>query len=181
MELNDVRALKRTLTQQLVKRVSERVTARSLDVAARPMADAKQIPASLALGIARSERGAFKLAVRIQQHSRTVDEQLEVIRKRAVGETDERFIGPIRKLVAPWHQRRHRPLRIGTSIGHFNITAGTLGCLVKPRRGDQPLILSNNHVLADENRGNQGDAILQPGAYDGGKRPKDVIGFLEKY
>ena len=56
-----------------------------------------------------------------------------------------------------------------------------LGCFVKTRRGGQPLILSNNHVLADENRGKRGDAILQPGSYDGGKRPKDAVGKLEKF
>jgi len=54
----------------------------------------------------------------------------------------------------------------GVSIGHHDITAGTFGCLV--RREEEVYILSNNHVLADMNRGQQGDAILQPGAADGG-------------
>lgn len=157
------------------------MTARALDLPAGPLAGAKQIPPSLALGVARAGRGDFKLAVRIQQHSRTVDEYLVSIRKQAAGETDERFIGPLRKLGAMWPRKRHRPLRIGTSIGHFGITAGTLGCFVGMRRGGQPLILSNNHVLADENRGKRGDAVLQPGAYDGGKRPKDRVGTVENF
>lgn len=59
-----------------------------------------------------------------------------------------------------------RPAKGGCSIGHYNITAGTLGCLT--RRGDEELILSNNHVLANENKGSIGDLILQPGPYDGG-------------
>jgi len=54
----------------------------------------------------------------------------------------------------------------GVSIGHYRITAGTLGCLV--RRGGEVFILSNNHVLCDCNRGQEGDAILQPGPTDGG-------------
>jgi len=54
----------------------------------------------------------------------------------------------------------------GVSIGHYAITAGTFGCLV--RRGDEIFILSNNHVLADVNAGSPGDAIIQPGRYDGG-------------
>ena len=54
----------------------------------------------------------------------------------------------------------------GVTVGHYRITAGTFGCLVR-RRGDV-FILSNNHVLADCNRGQEGDAILQPGASDGG-------------
>jgi hypothetical protein len=49
----------------------------------------------------------------------------------------------------------------GTSVGHYRITAGTFGCLV--RRGGDVFILSNNHVLADVNDGQEGDAILQPG------------------
>lgn len=54
----------------------------------------------------------------------------------------------------------------GVSLGHSGITAGTFGCLV--RRGERSYVLSNNHVLADSNRGQIGDAILQPGAADGG-------------
>lgn len=42
-------------------------------------------------------------------------------------------------------------------------------------------LLSNNHVLADENRAKLGDTILPPGAFDGGKNPKDVIGSLAKF
>ena len=181
MDLNDARDLKRSLTEQLVRRVSQRMTARALDLPAGPLAGAKEAPPSLALGVARAGRNDFKLAVRIQQRSRMVDEYLDASRKQAAGETDERFVGPLRKLAATWHRKRHRPLRIGTSIGHYRITAGTLGCFVKARRGGQPLILSNNHVLADENRGKRGDAIIQPGSYDDGERPGDVVGRLEKF
>ncbi len=54
----------------------------------------------------------------------------------------------------------------GVSVGHYRVTAGTFGCLV--RRGGEVLILSNNHVLADTNKGKIGDAILQPGVVDNG-------------
>jgi len=33
----------------------------------------------------------------------------------------------------------------------------------------------------DEDRGKKGDAILQPGAYDGGKNPSDRIGTLDGF
>jgi hypothetical protein len=66
----------------------------------------------------------------------------------------------------------------GVSIGHYRITAGTFGCLV--RRGDEVFILSNNHVLADVNRGQPGDAVLQPGPADGGT-PDDRIATLADY
>jgi hypothetical protein len=74
---------------------------------------------------------------------------------------------------------RFRPAPGGSSIGHFQITAGTLGCLV--RKNDSIYILSNNHVLANSNEGTAEDAILQPGSYDGGKEPADVIGTLSEF
>ena len=81
--------------------------------------------------------------------------------------------------IPPIYHRKVRPAMGGLSIGHYSITAGTLGCLVK--RGQDTLILSNNHVLANENRGVQGDPILQPGRFDGGKEDKDVIAKLDSF
>jgi hypothetical protein len=75
-------------------------------------------------------------------------------------------------------KQKMRPARPGVSIGHYNITAGTFGCLVK--RGSDVFILSNNHVLADSNNGKAGDAIWQPGKYDGGT-DADKIGELADY
>lgn len=77
------------------------------------------------------------------------------------------------------HRDRWRPtVPPGVTIGHEDITAGTFGCLV--RRGDERLILSNNHVLADSNAGQIGDAILQPGRSDGGT-DADKIAELTDY
>jgi hypothetical protein len=61
---------------------------------------------------------------------------------------------------------KQRPALGGDSIGHYTITAGTLGCIVQKNR--QLMILSNNHVLANSNEGKKGDEILQPGSYDKG-------------
>lgn len=66
----------------------------------------------------------------------------------------------------------------GASIGHYRVTAGTFGCLV--RREDSVFILSNNHVLADVNQGRAGDSILQPGPADGGTAD-DRIAVLADY
>jgi hypothetical protein len=71
-----------------------------------------------------------------------------------------------------------RPARPGVSIGHHQITAGTFGCLVQ--RNGQVYILSNNHVLANSNNAQLGDAILQPGPHDGGTLA-DQIGTLEQF
>ncbi len=71
---------------------------------------------------------------------------------------------------------RFRPAPGGVSTGHVNITAGTLGCLVK--RENRTFILSNNHVLANSNNAEKGDVILQPGLHDGGVVPDDYIAKL---
>ncbi|HID88817.1 MAG TPA: hypothetical protein EYP52_03805 [Anaerolineae bacterium] len=79
------------------------------------------------------------------------------------------------------HQKptdRWRPAPPGVSIGHSQVTAGTFGCLV--RRGEEIFLLSNNHVLADLNRGRPGDPILQPGTADGGTM-EDRIGTLAEF
>jgi hypothetical protein len=74
---------------------------------------------------------------------------------------------------------RVRPAPGGVSIGHRDITAGTLGCLVK--KNGVIHILSNNHVLANSNSASAGDAILQPGPHDGGKYPDDHIAHLTDF
>jgi hypothetical protein len=76
---------------------------------------------------------------------------------------------------------RERPAPSGISIGHVNITAGTLGCLVNDNTDQTLCILSNNHVMADGNQANIGDAIVQPGPFDGGAAPADTIATLKRF
>ena len=76
---------------------------------------------------------------------------------------------------------RWRPALGGVSLGHYKITAGTLGAVVRDRKTDTRLILSNNHVLANNNQGQQGDPILQPGAVDGGREGNDTFATLERF
>ena len=75
--------------------------------------------------------------------------------------------------------RFERPVPIGVSTGHPDITAGTIGCRVTD--GTNVYALSNNHVYADENRAYIGDDVLQPGPYDGGVNPDDAIGTLSAF
>jgi hypothetical protein len=72
--------------------------------------------------------------------------------------------------------RFDRPVPIGISTGHPAITAGTIGCRVTD--GTNVYALSNNHVYANENQANIGDAVIQPGTYDGGSSHADDIGTL---
>jgi hypothetical protein len=91
--------------------------------------------------------------------------------------TDVWETGPFRALVS--RTGRVRPAPGGVSLGHRDITAGTLGCLVR-RRGER-LILSNNHVLANSNAASPGDPILQPGPHDGGRLGADELASLEDF
>lgn len=103
---------------------------------------------------------------------------------RSVGtvRTDVIEVGEMRLLQ---RRTRIRPAPGGVSIGHYKVTAGTLGAIVSDSKTGQPFILSNNHVLAnmtqgDDDRASIGDPILQPGRYDGGT-DEDVIGHLGRF
>lgn len=77
---------------------------------------------------------------------------------------------------------RFRPtVPAGVSIGHYLVTAGTIGAIVFEKSTGEPLILSNNHVLANSNFATIGDPILQPGPTDHGVRPNDVVAQLFRY
>jgi len=94
--------------------------------------------------------------------------------------TDVVEVGRLEALVNP--RNRFRPnIPAGVSIGHYKVTAGTLGAIVFDRNTGEPLILSNNHVLANSNEAEIGDAILQPGPTDHGLRPDDVVAKLHRF
>lgn len=83
-------------------------------------------------------------------------------------------------------RQRIRPAMGGFSVGHPKITAGTIAtCVydVRPFPGipRRYYILSNNHVLANSNNAQIGDPILQPGRYDGGTLPADIIARLSRF
>jgi hypothetical protein len=82
------------------------------------------------------------------------------------------------------HRFRMRPAPGGISVGHFQISAGTLGCLCRGRtapRNNRLMILSNNHVLANSNSAATNDCICQPGPSDGGTCPADQVALLESF
>ncbi|MEH6451500.1 MAG: PKD domain-containing protein [Psychromonas sp.] len=74
--------------------------------------------------------------------------------------------------------RFQRPVPIGVSTGHPDVTAGTIG--VKLTDGKFFYALSNNHVYANFNKASIGDNVLQPGSIDGGTS-NDVIGTLSDF
>jgi len=148
-------------------------------IPSRRTEDVQRIQPSVALGVAPGkDSGHYRLAVRVQHPNLLRSSYVQRAVEVAKGEADVRLIGHLVKRDDGF-QQRHRPIRPGISVGHFRITSGTIGCFVE--RGRKTFILSNNHVLADENAGEPGDVILQPGDADGGRRPRDVVATLARF
>ncbi|ACQ82175.1 conserved hypothetical protein [Beutenbergia cavernae DSM 12333] len=144
----------------------------------------------VALGLAPRADGSFALAVRPRLGTPTA----RMVARRITDElgaegVDVRRTGRIRPLrtatsgmrwpvpqaQATGETGRVRPLRPGLSIAHVDVTAGTLGAFVTYDGARH--VLSNHHVLVGSS-GQPGDAVLQPGPFDGGSDPADRIGAL---
>lgn len=91
--------------------------------------------------------------------------------------TDIKPTGMLRAFQDP--TGRFRPAPGGVSLGHYQITTGTFGCLVE--KNGQKYILSNNHVLANSNEASIGDPVLQPGSHDGGTESRDQLAELSEF
>jgi hypothetical protein len=76
-------------------------------------------------------------------------------------------------------QAKRSPVEPGFSVGHVDVSAGTLGAFVTP--GKTLRILSNCHVLADSGAGAIGDPILYPARDDSGRDPADVVAALSRF
>jgi hypothetical protein len=139
----------------------------------------------IAVGFAVDPRREHQVSLALLLQSRTllhhpiVEEAV-----RRVGDAEMRLIvtGPVSpRSVA--NGGRCRPLRIGASIGHVNVTAGSLGCFATCRKEGTLGFLSNNHVLADSNNAQAGDLIVQPGVEDGADcgDPATHVARLHRY
>jgi hypothetical protein len=183
MLLDSARGLKALISDTILAPMTSgtKEGVQSFALAAGSMAKVTETQPSLAVGLAPRKGNQYYLAVRCQREELVDGKEVQQIRKKAKDEVDVRFIGRLNKRAVPWYQRKCRPLQIGLSLGHFKITAGTLGCFVR-QRGDSTrlFLLSNNHVLAEENKAKAGDAILQPGRFDDGKAPQDTVAKFTK-
>jgi hypothetical protein len=182
MELDSVLSLKAELLSEDWTKTTpqaEATTAREAEIPSLA-----RIPISL--GVFGRE-GDYKLAVRAEEDSPEIQRVIETIRARAKGEVDVRFVG---RIVAQQEILRttRRPLEIGCSCANRQTGLGSIGCFVE--RLDDPgkvHILSNNHVLARENRGKKrtasipGDSILQPALDDRNGQPEVAVAFLSDF
>lgn len=113
-----------------------------------------------------------------------------VVRKAPIDEVDPSAIVPKEyegvptdviesgEFVIATERGSHRPVPLGVSIGHESGDTGTVGFLAK--RDSELFLVSNNHVLARENKASKGDGILQPGVADGGQAA-DRVGELKQW
>jgi hypothetical protein len=109
----------------------------------------------------------------------------DLVPQRVEGVTTDIYeVGDLRALASYGSdaKSRFRPtIPAGVSMGHYAITTGTFGAVVRDRVTGEKLLLSNNHVFANNNEAATGSAILQPGTMDGGQQPQDVVARLERF
>ena len=185
MRLDSVRELKQLLPAQLNKTFAVRAAAgRTANLAVASAAALKRDAPSYFLGVSARGKKNYRLAVRLQDRALEKSDLVRQITSKAKGEVDVRYVGRIRARAPQWYRSKQRPLLIGSSTGFLAngfVMAGTLGCFVRSGSSSALYILSNNHVLADENRYAKGGTIVEPGALDGGSPTADRVAKLTRF
>lgn len=162
MDLDTARALKERLTSKLA-----------------PHFRSQRGAHSFAIGIATSTTDAeYGIAVRARVAEDLPSNARAVITNEARSDVDVRLTGPVR-ISAAHRLAITRGLAIGASIAHYRCTAGTLGFFARRIRDGVIGFVSNNHVIAAEDRGGPDDEILHPAPSDNGESPKDVVAYLD--
>src|SRR3954454_17148586 len=137
MNIDSARALKEEIASQVVPpAVSAIQKAGGFSITTFSLDRMTKAEPLVALGIAPGTgHGDVRVAVRLQRRSLEHSQSMiEHIRQRAKDEVDVRFGGSIARHALPWYRVRHRPLRPGGSVGHFRITAGTIGAIARHKK-----------------------------------------------
>jgi hypothetical protein len=125
---------------------------------------------AIAIGVATTERrGDYLVAVRPRREPS--DTILDYIEKTTGGEIDLHVTGdivPLGTLVMPGLSTTHRQGRVGT-----------LGFFARRRRDERVGFVSNNHVIAAEDEGRDGDEVVLPAVPDGELPLERVVGYLD--
>ncbi|MBE7173672.1 MAG: hypothetical protein INR73_24075 [Williamsia sp.] len=182
MDYESALALKKSISEEVI-RPAQRKIARIFSVAS-PGSMVRSIRLSRELrtgvngvGIAATENRGYQLKILTRSNGFSSVKAVAAYYNLRPGQLTIKQAGPIRLL---FRTDRYRPPVPGISIGHYLVSAGTLGCVVKKKNEDGYYILSNNHVLANGNESRIGDPVLQPGKLDGGQSA-DVIARLADY
>lgn len=123
-----------------------------------------------AVGIAPGKNREYKLAVRIYRGAEGCQRRLLAGLVSNMNEVD---------LATGVRYQTRLTIQAGGSIGHYKITAGTLGGFVED--DVHYYMMSNNHVFANSNQCFGGDPILQPGPVDAGNSSPKVVGQLHRW
>lgn len=123
-----------------------------------------------AIGVAPGNANEYKLAVRLYKGSEGYQRDLIGSLDRHMNEVD---------LVTGVRYKPRLTMKAGGSIGHYKITAGTLGGFVEDDRNYY--MMSNNHVFANSNQCFGGDPIVQPGPTDSAGSTPTVVGHLDRW
>lgn len=123
-----------------------------------------------AVGVAPGKRNGYRLAVRVYRGSEGCQHRLLAGLEGHMNEID---------LAIGVRYQPRVTIKAGGSIGHYKITAGTLGGFVED--AENYYMMSNNHVLANSNQCFGGDPILQPGPVDAGSSNPAVVGQLHQW
>jgi hypothetical protein len=207
---SDLRSAKKTLADRYIhipqEQAAQRLRATAAVFARRVPVPVSASPNDNVVGVGIGEKIsdgkqtgvlAVKLLVRIKYAEADLDSK-SILPKQIDGiPTDVEQVGTFRRFAGtgaararhkaapmPNPRTKFRPAQPGCSIGFQDPTnqfvmAGTFGALVKDRSG--VYVLSNNHVLADENKLSTGAAIFQPGLLDNGNAATDQIAALTKF
>jgi len=174
MQLASCRALKEEIRTRAYDLATEAVQRRDYSTRAirgkprRKLRSSESSPVA-AVGIAPGKGKEYRLAVRIARGSERYQSRLLRGLDRHESEID---------LALGVRYAPRITLRAGGSIGHYKITAGTLGGFVED--DDNFYMLSNNHVLANSNQCFGGDPIVQPGPADATATPS-LVGRLANW
>jgi hypothetical protein len=200
-KLSDLRAAKREWSRRLLQ-PSKMKAARALSAPASPA------PSQNVVGVGIGEKiidgkptgiMAVKFLVRVKYPENQVDKQSQLPETIDGLPVDVEQVGLFRRftraarrasaqsqptVTMPNPRTRIRPAQPGCSIGFEDsdnqfVMAGTFGAVVTKNR--TLFILSNNHVLADENRLPVGTPIFQPGLLDRGDASADQIAELARF
>ncbi|MCY9784362.1 DNA/RNA non-specific endonuclease [Nocardiopsis sp. EMB25] len=150
------------------------------------------------IGIARKttdSRPEGEIALQFTVDKKAQPEQLEALGTKKLPESItvdgvevptevlQRSYEPQFRVVAeaesPTRHKRLDPALPGVSVGHVNVSAGTIGCVVFDRHDGTPYVLSNWHVLHGAS-GEPGEDVVQPGQADDPHIDRNRLGRLER-
>lgn len=158
MKLHEARDLKNALVTALESSPAVASYALALGHAGAP-----RPLAAIGVSPRAPELGEYGVAVRIFDGAAAAEPAIHALLGSAAPDAD---VARVRYEPRQW-------VRAGASVGHRRVTAGTIGAFVKDGL-ERRYVLSNNHVLANNDACAMGDEILSPGPADAGPDARTI-------